>query len=163
MKTKLGVFSMEDNCLICQRIAMIKANLNPYFVKELSTGYVVLADSQYFRGYTLFLAKEHVTELHLMSPATKTQFMLEMSWVAEACAKVFHADKMNVEMLGNGDSHAHWHIIPRHNGDTPTPGPIWWVKPEIMYADDTAPTPEDLATMKSELNTALETVISHYR
>lgn len=93
-------------CLICQRIALIKQHRNPYFVKALATGDVVLADSQYFRGYTLFLAKEHVTELHLMAPEVKCQFMAEMSWVSEACAAVFAADKMNLKMLGNGDSHA---------------------------------------------------------
>ncbi len=44
------------SCLICERIAMIKSGQNPYFVSELPTGYVALADSQYFHGYTLFLA-----------------------------------------------------------------------------------------------------------
>ena len=29
------------DCLICKRIEMIKNNENPYFVKELETGYVV--------------------------------------------------------------------------------------------------------------------------
>ena len=53
-------------CLICQRIELIKSGDNPYFVKELETGYVVIGDHQYFEGYTLFLAKEHVTELHHM-------------------------------------------------------------------------------------------------
>jgi len=48
-------------CLICQRIELIKSGDNPYFVKELETGYVVIGDHQYFEGYTLFLAKEHVT------------------------------------------------------------------------------------------------------
>ena len=28
-------------CLICERINMIKDGTNPYFVKELETGYVV--------------------------------------------------------------------------------------------------------------------------
>ncbi|MDS2836880.1 HIT family protein, partial [Streptococcus pneumoniae] len=39
-------------CLICQRIELIKAGQNPYFVKELETGYVVIGDYQYFKGYT---------------------------------------------------------------------------------------------------------------
>ena len=51
-------------CLICQRIELIKKGENPYFVKELETGYLVIGDHQYFAGYSLFLAKEHVTELH---------------------------------------------------------------------------------------------------
>lgn len=151
------------SCLICERIAMIQAGENPYFVTELSTGYVVLADSQYFPGYTLFLAKHHVTELHLMPPAEKNQFMLEMSWVSEACAQAFHADKMNLELLGNGDSHVHWHLFPRHAGDTEKPGPVWWTDPAVMYADEAAPNPEQLQTSKDALRTALEAVMTKYQ
>ncbi len=31
-------------CLICDRIKSIKEGANPYFVKELETGYVVIGD-----------------------------------------------------------------------------------------------------------------------
>ena len=92
-------------CLICQRIELIKAGENPYFVKELETGYVVIGDHQYFKGYTLFLAKEHVTELHHMETSEKLRFLEEMSLVQEAVAKTFKAEKMNIELLGNGDAH----------------------------------------------------------
>lgn len=98
---------MTNNCLICDRIKLIQENKNPYFVRELSTGYVVLADSQYFEGYTIFLSKRHVTELHQLASAEKLAFLEEMSLVQEACAKAFHADKMNIELLGNGDAHVH--------------------------------------------------------
>ena len=48
---------------ICDRIEMIKQGTNPYFVKELETGYVVIGDNQHVKGYMLFLCKEHKTEL----------------------------------------------------------------------------------------------------
>lgn len=35
-------------CFICDRIEMIKNGSNPYFVKELETGYVVIGDNQHF-------------------------------------------------------------------------------------------------------------------
>ena len=50
-------------CFICDRINMIKDSTNPYFVKELETDYVVIGDNQHFKGYSLFLCKEHKTEL----------------------------------------------------------------------------------------------------
>ena len=90
-------------CLICERIELIKQGKNPHFVKELETGYVVIGDGQYFKGYTLFLAKEHVTELHQMEYETKIKFLEEMSIVQEAVAKAFQAEKMNIELLGNGE------------------------------------------------------------
>ncbi|VNX11433.1 HIT family protein [Streptococcus pneumoniae] len=125
-------------CLICQRIELIKAGENPYFVKELETGYVVIGDHQY---YTLFLAKEHVTELHYMENSVKLRFLEEMSLVQEAVAKAFEVEKMNIELLGNGDAHAHWHLFPRRAGDMKSHGlngrgPVWWVPWEEMAAED---------------------------
>lgn len=71
-------------CIICDRIKMIKDGVNPYFVKELSTGYVVIGDNQHFKGYTLFLSKVHKTELFDLDFSTKMKFLEEMSVVAEA-------------------------------------------------------------------------------
>ena len=84
-----------DNCLICKRIEMIKNNENQYFVKELETGYVVLGDHQRFKGYTLFLCKEHQTELFHLERDKKLKFLEEMSIVAEAVSNAFDAEKIN--------------------------------------------------------------------
>lgn len=95
------------NCLICERIEMIKNGINPYFVCELETGYVVLGDHQYFKGYTLFLCKNHATELHQLPHDFKMKYIEEMSLVAEAVYNIYKSEKMNYELLGNGDSHIH--------------------------------------------------------
>lgn len=44
----------------------------------------------------------------------------------------------------------------------PRPGPIWWVDPEIMYAEDSTPTSEELEAMKSKLQIALSKVEEKY-
>lgn len=44
-------------CLICDRINMITNGTNPYFVKELETGYVVIGDNQHFMGIHYFCIK----------------------------------------------------------------------------------------------------------
>ena len=44
-------------CLICDRIEMIKNGNNPYFVKELETGYVVIGDNQHFYGQLIIQAR----------------------------------------------------------------------------------------------------------
>ncbi|WEV51839.1 HIT family protein [Lactobacillus sp. ESL0731] len=152
----------NNQCEICRRIELINQHQNPYFVKELSTGYVVLGDSQYFKGYTLFLCKKHVTELHFLPREYQDLFLHEMSLVSEAVANAFKADKMNCELLGNGDSHVHWHLFPRHTGDTPRPGPVWWVNPEVMYSLEAQPNSEQLQVLKMALQTSLDEVLSKY-
>jgi len=146
---------------------MIKSGENPYFVKELRTGYVVLGDHQHFRGYTLFLCKEHVSELHELDRDTKVRFLEEMSIVSEAVAKAFDAEKMNCELLGNGDSHLHWHLFPRKAGDIGNcgnlgKGPVWWYPMEKMYDDGNRPTAEELNEMKTQLEKLLDRITSAY-
>lgn len=145
-------------CLICDRIEMIKKGTNPYFVKELETGYVVIGDHQYFRGYTLFLCKEHKTELHLLDEEFKNKYLQEMSLVAEAVYNAFDAEKMNYELLGNGDTHLHWHLFPRRTGDMPCKGPVWWLPKEEMYDDKNRPTDIELEKMKTRLLTELDKI-----
>ena len=143
-------------CLICERIELIKQGKNPHFVKELETGYVVIGDGQYFKGYTLFLAKEHVTELHQMEYETKIKFLEEMSIVQEAVAKAFQAEKMNIELLGYGDALVHWHLFPRKAGDMKGyghngRGPVWWVPWEEMSSEEYQPKENDLLQLVNRL------------
>jgi len=148
-------------CIICERIQRIKDGTNPYFVKELETGYVVLGDNQHFKGYTLFLCKDHKVELFHLNNETKMKFMEEMSVVAEAVSKAFDAEKMNYEVLGNGDAHLHWHLFPRNNGDIENygnngRGPVWWYPMEKMYSSENRPTAKELEEMKAKLLVELE-------
>src|SRR5438477_2593341 len=99
----------ETTCLICERILLIKQDKNPYFIKEFETGYAVIGDSQFFKGYCLFLCKIHKEELHELDPDFKKKFLEEMSVLAEAVYKTFKPHKLNYELLGNGDRHLHWH------------------------------------------------------
>lgn len=139
---------------------MIKEQLNPYFVAELETGYVVIGDHQYFKGYTLFLCKRHETELHFLDEGYKIKFLAEMSKVAEAVHSAFKPDKLNYELLGNGDSHIHWHIFPRRENDTPVKGPVWWLDRELMFSDDIKPNEQVLTEMKIKLYSELNKLVN---
>ena len=148
-------------CMICDRIQMIRQGRNPYFVKELETGYVVLGDHQHFHGYTLFLCKEHETELFHLAPAVKLKFLEEMSLAAEAVSHAFGAEKMNYELLGNGDTHLHWHLFPRVSGDlegygSNGKGPVWWYPMDRMYSDGSRPTAGELEDMRAALRSELD-------
>jgi len=139
---------------------MIKEDTNQYFVKELETGYVVIGDHQHFKGYTLFLCREHTTELHFLDKDFKLKYLEEMALVAEAVYHVFKPEKLNYELLGNGDTHLHWHIFPRVTGDTPVKGPVWWLPREEMWSDNKRPTESELKDMIGLLKRELDKLIS---
>lgn len=144
-----------DNCLICERIAWIRENRNPYFVRELNTGFVVIGDCQRIKGYTLFLCKQHAYELHELEPHYRDEFLHEMAVVAEAVYHAFQPDKLNYALLGVGRGlHMHWHIYPRRDGDTPVPGPVWQLGKELTD-EKYHPTGEELEWLKARLNEEL--------
>ena len=151
-------------CLICERIQMIQEKTNPWFVRELETGYVVIGDNQHFKGYTLFLCKEHKTELFQLDHRTKMKFLEEMSIAAEAAAKAFGAEKMNYELLGNGDTHLHWHLFPRVSGDLEGygnngKGPVWWYPMDKMYDPGNRPSEPEMNEMKAKLGRELDKLL----
>jgi len=127
-----------SDCMVCGRIKKIIEGSNPYFIAELETGYVVSGDHQFFKGYTLFLCKQHVAELHQLETDYKLKYLEEMSLVSEAVFNVFNPVTLNYEALGNSVPHLHWHIFPRHADDPNSGGPIWEIDKTIRYANEFA-------------------------
>ncbi|HRJ02741.1 MAG TPA: HIT family protein [Hyphomonas sp.] len=142
-------------CLICERIEQIARNQNRLFVAEVQTGYVVLGDFQFFRGYTLLLAKSHVPELHMLESSEKELFLREMSLVAESVFRCFQPVKLNYECLGNAEPHLHWHIFPRHADDPSPRTSSWKVEQAVRYAERYRLSDTELNTMKTALLTEL--------
>ena len=108
-------------CLICERIEMIKSEINPYFVKELETGYVVIGDHQHFKGYTIFLCKQHVTGLHDLPKDFRDKHLSEMADVSKAVSVAFFAEKMNIESLGNAQDRKSTRLNSSHNPSSRMP------------------------------------------
>ena len=153
-------------CGVCERIQTTKDGRNPFFVKELETGYVVIGDYQHFKGYTLFLYKEHAVELFDLEPAVRAKHLEEMTIVAQAVRNAFGAEKMNYECLGNGNggAHIHWHLFPRRAGDIGQygnngKGPVWWYPMEQMYDDAARPDQKELEKMKRQLLKELDALL----
>lgn len=154
-----------DNCDMCKLIMQIEAGENPWFVKELETGYVILGWNQHFYGYSLFICKKHVAEIFDLDEEYRKKYLFEMSIVANAVKKAFAAHKINCECLGNGDIHLHWHIFPRVAGDLGDygmngKGPVWWLPREIMWDDKNKPCSTELEEMKSKLKYEIDCLLA---
>ena len=113
-------------CLVCQRIELAARGGNPTFIAEMKSGFAVLGDNQFLRGYSLLLARDHVRELHELRGPARDAFLRDMVVLGEAVSRVTNAVKINYAMLGNTDPHLHCHVHARY-GDEPEPyrrGPI---------------------------------------
>ncbi|WP_341350086.1 hypothetical protein [Clostridium akagii] len=83
-----------------------------------------------------------------------------MSLVAEATYNAFKPDKLNYELLGQGEGiYIHWHLFLRCAADTPNPGPVWKLLKEEMYSEKYIPSDEELEEMKKSLKTELKKLL----
>lgn len=144
------------NCYACERIADIKTGTNPDLILELESSYVVLGEPQFFRGYTLLLAKEHKEELHELDPVTRARFLADMALVAEALYATVKPQKLNYELLGNYVRHLHWHLFPRHADDPRPHGPVFLIDESVRNAESTRGTLEEREALKQSIRTAIE-------
>ncbi len=94
-------------------------------ITEFAHSYLILNRDQFFPGYCLLFAKTHETELFHLDQAVRQGMLEEITQVAAVLSRLFRADKINYELLGNMVPHIHWHLVPRQKTDPLWPQPIW--------------------------------------
>jgi diadenosine tetraphosphate (Ap4A) HIT family hydrolase len=144
-------------CNGCAIVRRIESGDDPHSVARTRTGYVSIADCQYHEGYSIFLAKTCVAELHELDPDEQRGFLDEMALVAEAVFDAFAPRKLNYELLGNGVPHLHWHLFPRHADDPKPRGPVWEDEAFVaaLNGGGAKATPAQLVELKRRLAGAL--------
>jgi diadenosine tetraphosphate (Ap4A) HIT family hydrolase len=146
-------------CEICKRLPLITPD-SPYFLAELDTGFAVLGDHQIYDGYSLFIAKKCVPELHELERHERQKFLEEMAIVAEAVFRATKPRKLNYELLGNSVSHLHWHLFPRYDSDPDPAWPVWndeRMKPASM--DASRPDREKLDDLRMRIQRELAALL----
>ena len=147
-----------EPCEICERIVQIERGQHPGFIAELPSGYAVLGDSQFFRGYCLLLCRQPVADLEELDAPFRAQFLTDMAKLSAAVAGVVNPHKMNLESLGNMVPHLHWHVFPRQLSEAEPTKPVWLTMPagaeSEPYALDAERDAELIAELRRALNAA---------
>ena len=121
--------------LIHERVRQCQAGEYPKAICRLSSGWVVLGDVQFLRGYSLLLPDPVVPHLNAMDAELRKVFLYEMSVVGDVILEISGAVRINYEMLGNVEPALHAHIFPRFE-DEPEELRL---KPVWLYDWDNAP------------------------
>ncbi len=100
--------------LIHERVAQARAGTNPTVICQVPSGWAVLGDSQFLRGYTLLLPDPVVGDLNALTGRARAQFLLDMAVIGDALLEHTSAWRINYEILGNSDHALHAHIFPRY-------------------------------------------------
>lgn len=102
------------------------ADHDKFEIAPLRASTLYLKRDQRFRGYcVLIFDPRHATDLTQLSPDEYEAFMLDLRQAAGALRKALRPDHVNLECLGNGAPHLHWHLFPRYEGDLRWGKPVW--------------------------------------
>lgn len=117
----------QSDCLMCQDpMFTAQGSKHPQKIAELGVSTAILnRDWQFYQGSTILVFRDHVTELHHLTPDLQNRFIADACHMAEVLAKTFQPLKMNHALLGNAAPHLHWHLIPRRRSDPFPTDAIW--------------------------------------
>ncbi len=125
--------------IIHKRVAECRAGTYPKLICRVSSGWVVLGDVQFLRGYSLIYPDPVVADLNKLSPDARRTLIYEASVVGDALLEITGAVRINYEILGNLEPALHVHVFPRFDDevDELRSKPVW-------FYDWDAATPFDL-------------------
>jgi diadenosine tetraphosphate (Ap4A) HIT family hydrolase len=107
-ETKLMSLSIPD----C--IAMAHAGTNPTVICQVPSGWAVLGDMQFLRGYIIHLADPVANSLNALDPEHRSIFLGDMAMIGDALKEVTGAYRINYFIAGNTDPYLHAHVVPRY-------------------------------------------------
>jgi len=108
---------MPHPTAIHHRVAEANAGTNPKVIANLASGWAVIGDSQFLKGYCLLLPDPVVAHLNDFSGETRQQFLDDMAALGDAVLAVTGAVRINYEMLGNLEPALHAHVFPRYDDE----------------------------------------------
>ncbi len=120
---------------------------HPLKIAELDVCTAIInRDWQFYKGTTVLVYQDHVTELHHLTQQLQNRFLADGSRVATALEKSFPGMKLNHGLFGNVVSHLHWHQVVRRPTD-PDPKATIWENP----IPNSGLSDQDLSSIASEI------------
>ncbi len=104
----------QTRTLIHRRVETARAGTNPTVVCRVSSGWVVLGDIQFLRGYSLLLPDPVVPDLNTLTKQQRLTYLYEMSILGDALLEVTDAYRINYDILCNTEPALHAHVCPRY-------------------------------------------------
>ena len=112
-------------CPVCDLIdSNAKEDEHLIQICDLTLSRLYLAKNQFVKGYCVLICHKHVIEPYELSRSERAMFFDDLAQVANVVQKIFAADKMNYNILGNLSPHLHTHILPRYFTDSAPHRPI---------------------------------------
>lgn len=99
---------------IHRRVAALREGRDPTLIARLASGWAVLGEQQFLRGYALLLPDPVVGTFNELSEPLRAQVMQDAGRLGDALMAVTGAVRINYAIFGNLEPALHVHVVPRH-------------------------------------------------
>ncbi len=103
--------------LIEERVAEARAGTNPRVIRRMTSGWAVMGDVQFLRGYCLLLPDPVVPSLNDLRGGVRAAYLADLVLLGDAVLEVTGAKRINYEILGNVEPELHAHVFPRFHDE----------------------------------------------
>lgn len=100
-----------------ERLEALNEGRNPALIGKMKSGFAVLGDTQFLRGYSLLLAFPQVEQLLDLEEEHRLQFLKDMADLGEAVKAATGCRRINFSIYGNLDPFLHAHVWPRYDSE----------------------------------------------
>ncbi len=97
------------------RIGACLRGENPTLMTRMKSGFAVIGDNQLLPGYCVLLRYPQVASLNELSPAERSQYLLDTTLIGDAILRVCQPLRVNYLTMMNLDHSLHTHIVPRYD------------------------------------------------
>lgn len=102
------------NTAIHKMVAACRDGTHAALLSRMSSGWAVMGNTQFLRGYCLLLPDPVVPHLNVMDDAVRNRFLSDMGKLGQAVFMATGALRINYAMFGNAEPALHAHVIPRY-------------------------------------------------
>jgi len=99
------------------RLQELAEGRNQALIARMPSGFLVMGDYQFFRGYCLLLAYPMVEKLNDLRDEDRAQFLADMARAGDAVLAATGCRRINYSIYGNLDPFLHAHIWPRYDDE----------------------------------------------
>ena len=108
---------MSTETAIHRRVARLREGRDPTLIARLTSGWAVLGEHQFLRGYALVLPDPVVPHLNALDPAARVALLADVTHLGDALLAVTGAVRINYAIFGNLEPALHVHLVPRHTDE----------------------------------------------
>ena len=146
----------DGKTIIHKRVEACRAGSFEKAICRVSSGWVVMGDVQFLRGYSLVLPDPVVSDLNALPLQARAELMQDVTRVGDALLEITGAVRINYEILGNLEPALHVHVFPRY-ADEPESlrtRPVWFYDWDAAPAFDVRRDADLMAALRAELEAA---------